>query len=276
MPVWESGFVEANGLKLHYTRTGGQKPPVVLAHGVTDDGLCWTPIAEALEGAYDVVMADARAHGRSDDSRQPWGIAELADDLAGVIRGLGLEKPYVLGHSMGAVTALALAGRHPELPRAILLEDPPGFWMPPPEPSQDGDGFADMRAWIAGLKRKTYDDLLADARAGSPGWPEAEVKPWIDSKLRLSSAVVNGLGPGLVSGVDWAALLPRIACPALLITADPALGAALDPAGQAALKALVPHLRVERVAGAGHNIRRDQPARFLAVVRAFLSGSVGT
>ena len=79
-----------------------------------------------------------------------------------------------------------------------------------------------------------------------------------------------------MSGVDWAALLPRITCPALLITADPALGAALDPDGQAALKSLVPHLRIEHAAGAGHNVRRDQPARFLAVVRAFLGGSVGT
>ena len=275
MPAWESGFVVAGGLKLHYTRTGGAKPPLVLAHGVTDDGLCWTPIAAALEGAYDVIMVDARAHGRSDDSQQPYGIAELADDLAAVIRGLGLQEPLVLGHSMGAVTALALAGSYPALPRAIVLEDPPGFWTRAPGAGQ-GEGVpAAMLAWIAGLKRKTYDDLLAEAHAGSPGWPEAEVKPWIDSKLRLSPAVVNGLGPGLVSGVDWAALLPRITCPALLITADPALGAALDPAGEAALKSLVPHLRVEHVAGAGHNIRRDQPARFLAVVRAFLSGSVG-
>ena len=54
-----------NGLKLHYTRTGGAKPPVVLAHGFSDDGLCWTPVAEALAADYDVVMVDARGHGRS-------------------------------------------------------------------------------------------------------------------------------------------------------------------------------------------------------------------
>src|SRR5258706_13126924 len=53
MAHWQSGDVEANGLRLHYTRTGGAKPPVVLAHGFSDDGLCWTPLAEALAPDYD-------------------------------------------------------------------------------------------------------------------------------------------------------------------------------------------------------------------------------
>ncbi len=45
MSAWQSDFIEANGMRLHYTRTGGDKPPVVLAHGFSDDGLCWTPVS---------------------------------------------------------------------------------------------------------------------------------------------------------------------------------------------------------------------------------------
>src|SRR5438034_938510 len=63
MANWQSGDVEANGIRLHYTRTGGSKPPLVLAHGVTDDGLCWTPVAEALAPDYDVIMVDERVTG---------------------------------------------------------------------------------------------------------------------------------------------------------------------------------------------------------------------
>lgn len=55
MAEWQSGDVEANGIRLHYTRTGGKGPPLVLAHGVTDDGLCWTPVAEALQDRKSVV-----------------------------------------------------------------------------------------------------------------------------------------------------------------------------------------------------------------------------
>ena len=125
MPSWQSAHIEANGLKLHYTRTGGDKPPVVLAHGFSDAGLCWTPVAEALAADYDIIMVDARGHGLSDAPAQGYGTAEQAGDLAGVITGLALKRPALLGHSMGAATILAMAGLHPELPGAILLEDPP-------------------------------------------------------------------------------------------------------------------------------------------------------
>jgi pimeloyl-ACP methyl ester carboxylesterase len=57
MASWPAGDIEVNGLRLHYTRTGGAKPPVVLAHGVTDDGLCWTPVAEVLAPEYDLSRA---------------------------------------------------------------------------------------------------------------------------------------------------------------------------------------------------------------------------
>ena len=75
MATWQSGDVTVNGLRLHYTRTGGAKPPVVLAHGFSDDGLCWTPVAEALEADYDVIMVDARGHGRSEAPEQGYNMS---------------------------------------------------------------------------------------------------------------------------------------------------------------------------------------------------------
>src|SRR5207302_5498122 len=113
MASWPAGDIEVNGLRLHYTRTGGARPPVVLAHGVTDDGLCWAPVAEALAPEYDVIMVDARGHGRSDAPEQGYDPATQAADLAGVIAALNLQKPFVLGHSMGAATTLVMAGTYP-------------------------------------------------------------------------------------------------------------------------------------------------------------------
>src|SRR5262249_57398656 len=125
MTPWQSGDVSANGIRLHYTRTGGDKPPVVLAHGFSDDGLCWTPVAEALAPDYDITMVDARGHGLSDAPPQSYGPSDQAADIAGVVGALGLRRPPVLGHSMGAATALAPAGVYPDLPRPIPLADPP-------------------------------------------------------------------------------------------------------------------------------------------------------
>src|SRR5689334_12208850 len=98
MTSWQSSDIEVHGLRLHYTRTGGAGPPLVLAHGVGDDGLCWTTVAEALMPEYDVIMVDARGHGRSDAPEQGYGPAVQAADLAGVIAGLDLHRPIILGH----------------------------------------------------------------------------------------------------------------------------------------------------------------------------------
>jgi pimeloyl-ACP methyl ester carboxylesterase len=261
---------------LHYTRTGGAGRPVVLAHGVTDDGLCWTPVAEALAPDYDLIMVDARGHGRSEATDGGFGLPELASDLAGVIAALGLRRPAVLGHSLGAATALVLAGTSPGAAGAILLEDPPAWWATPPggRPG-DAERRANMRARLIGLKRKTRDELIAEQRAELPTWGETELGPWADAKLRVSCDVWERFNSNPAASLDWPATLGRIACPALLITSDPERGAIVTEADAVALRGLVPQLRVAHVPGAGHSIRREQRDRYLEVVRGFLAEVAG-
>lgn len=270
MTTWQSGDLAVNDLKLHYTRTGGEKPPVVLAHGFSDDGLCWTPLAEKLAADYDLIMVDARGHGRSDGPTQGYGSAEQATDLAGVITALGLDRPAVLGHSMGAATALVLAGTYPDQVGAILLEDPPAWWMPPPPAAEteDTEQQNPFLTWIINLKRKTRQEMIADQRVESPTWSEAELGPWADSKLRLSFNVLN---QGDRVPVDWPETIQRIACPALLITADPDLGSIVSAERATALQALLPQVQIAHIPNAGHSIHRDQFDPFLAIVRTFLA-----
>lgn len=291
MASWQKDDVEANGIRLHYTRTGGNKPPIVLAHGVTDDGLCWTPMAQALEADYDVIMVDARGHGHSEAPQGGYDPATQAADLQGVMQALKLHKSLVLGHSMGAATALVLAATYPDVPGAILLEDPPPWWISSdPVLGKDDEqagtrasavvhgrtSAADerrvgMQAWLSGLKRKTREELIVEQRAAAPRWSLAELEPWADSKLRVNSNVLDVFSGDPAASVNWAALLPNITCPALLITADPAQGAIVTDDGAAALQALVPQLQVAHIPDAGHNIRRDQFERYVKAVRAFLA-----
>ena len=91
MNGWQEGDIETNGIRLHYTRTGGDKPALVMAHGVTDSGLCWAPVAQALAADYDVIMVDARAHGLSQETEGGFDPATQAEDLAGLITGLGSD-----------------------------------------------------------------------------------------------------------------------------------------------------------------------------------------
>ena len=82
MSPWESGQLHINNTTIHYTRTGGDKPPLLLAHGYTDNGLYWSRVAQALEADYDVVMPDARGHGHSPGPDEPYTSDLHADDLA--------------------------------------------------------------------------------------------------------------------------------------------------------------------------------------------------
>jgi N-formylmaleamate deformylase len=271
MTAWQSGKVPSNGITVHYTRTGGTKPPLVLAHGFSDDGLCWTPLAETLASDYDVIMVDSRGHGQSEAPESGYGIEDQAADLAGVINALKLEQPIVLGHSMGAVATLALASFYPDLPQAVILEDPPSRWVPQGGVRLDQNWQTRARTQIIENQSKTREELIAQQRTATPQWAEAELGPWADAKHRLSLNVLNRIEAG---SVHWPALVTRITCPVLLITADATRGALVTDDAAQQLSKLVPQVRVSNIPGAGHCIRRDQPAKYLAVVREFIAGLV--
>ena len=268
--MWESNTVEANGIKLHYTRTGGAKPPLILAHGITDNGLCWTDVAQVLQADYDVIMVDARGHGLSDAPEDGYDWMRFADDLHRVIEGLQLENPIILGHSMGALTALIVASLGPDVmlypvyPKAILLEDPPAMWMP--STGADTARAEGIRDWILSLKGKSRDELLDAQRQATPHWSETELENWADSKLQVSPHVSKIIG----TNKDFSYLFRAIECPALLITADPNQGAIVNSETAAHLKALVPQLQIENIAGAGHSIHRDKFDNYMRVVQAYL------
>ena len=265
-----SADVIANGTRLHYYSTGGEQPPLILVHGITDDGLCWLPVAEVLADKHHVYMVDVRGHGKSDAPDGGYTLENLAIELADFIQVLGLKKPVVLGHSLGAIAALLLAGLFPELPRAILLEDPPAFWSFDAASTTDSETPNNLAVWMAGLKRKTWDDLMYEVRSANPTWSEAELEPWVDSKHRFSPKSIDLVSPAGFASIDFPDVFKRITCPALLISADPQHGAASGDEDIAKLKAWLPYLHIVPIPNAGHSIRRDQFAHYMNVVQKAL------
>jgi pimeloyl-ACP methyl ester carboxylesterase len=129
LPHWTEAYVTVDDSQFHYIRTGdGNKPPLLLLHGFSDNGLCWLPVAHDLEAQYDVIMPDTRGHGLS-TRVQPGKQIDNAADAAGLIIALELDKPVVAGHSMGGLTATELGARYPERISGLILEDP--AWIDP-------------------------------------------------------------------------------------------------------------------------------------------------
>jgi pimeloyl-ACP methyl ester carboxylesterase len=267
MYTWHTGDLVADGIKIHYHRSGGAKRPVVLAHGLTDNALCYARLAAALEQEYDVVTFDARGHGQSDAPEDGYSYDDRAADLAGLVGALHLEKPALIGHSMGAATAAVAAANYPELARCIVAEDPPwreDFFAPTPEQQR---ATAEMwRTNLTGYQSKTRDELLAWCLK-ERRWPEDDCRPWAEAKLQVNLNVLKGFA---ASRTPWQQVVRRIRCPILLITGDPALGAIMRPEDAAEAASLWHSGRVVNIPGASHNIRRDQFEPALLAIMTFL------
>ena len=271
MSDWLAEDIHANGIKIHYNRTGGSKPPIVLCHGATDNGLCWTPVASALEVNYDVIMPDSRWHGFSDGPLEGNTPDCQVEDLFGFVQALNLKEPVLMGHSMGASTVFQAAARYPDLARAIILEDPPFREPVQNETSGQAQPFIGrMRQSILENKAMSRDALIKMIHERSPSWSEDELGPWADSKLQVSLNFADRMGKHPISGTPWDDLV-KITCPGLLITADPEKGAIITPEIAQKAASLLPSLTVVRISGAGHNIRREAFGPYMAAVKEFLA-----
>ena len=272
IPHWTQHDQQVNGVRLHYYRTGkAEKRPLVLVHGFSDNGLCWTPVARDLESDYDVIMPDMRAHGLS-ERVQPHDKVDMAADMAELIRNLGLKSPIICGHSMGALVTYQVAVRFPELASAIVLEDPP-FWMPEPEqaPLLTEPAENPIAKWAKSLANQTLDDLLVRYRKDHPTWPEELLHPMCESKKQLDATIIDIQSPKKHSQeVNWLTTLQNITQPMLVFAGDPALGGIVTPEVVAKVRELNPQVNIVVVPNVGHLIRFDQYAIFVDSLRPFL------
>lgn len=268
MNSWSEGSVTANGIRLHYHRTGGSKPPVVLAHGITDNGLCWTRLARALEDEFDLIMVDARGHGQSDKPESGYSPHDHADDLAGVIQALGLDRPALIGHSMGGASVAVMAYSYPHLASRLILEDP--GWRPREWMLDQAESNRRRQEWaetIAQRKHLSTEALIAQGRETNPTWHDDEFPAWAEAKMQVSPNVIQFVG---APAKYWWEIVPELQCPVLVLTGDKIPGALITPEMAEEINALNPRIEIVRLAGAGHNVRREAFDDYVRHVRRFL------
>ena len=113
-------FFEANGVATAY-RTSGRGAPVVLLHGGEADHAMFDGLSRALNGHFTVIAYDQRDSGATRNPPLSYSLADLADDAAALIRGLGYDRAHVMGTSLGGLIAQALAARHPDSIDRLIL-----------------------------------------------------------------------------------------------------------------------------------------------------------
>ncbi|UVK53546.1 alpha/beta hydrolase [Mesorhizobium sp. AR02] len=112
-------FINSGGLEIAYVEISGAEPALVLVHGFTDTSRSFSLLAPYLAGRR-LIMPDLRGHGAS-PAGKGFGIDDFADDIAGLIQHLQLDRPVVIGHSLGAMVAIALAARNNDLIGGLVV-----------------------------------------------------------------------------------------------------------------------------------------------------------
>lgn len=275
---WMEDEVQANGIRQHYYRTGGNKPVVVMLHGFMEGALSWLRVALALQEDYDLIMVDARGHGLSERITGGFDYSLLREDAAAFIRALKLEKPFVIGFSQGATTGILLTAKYPELVRALLV----GGWSDEVHTdfAQNEGYLAWVRSykdWLTKLKGQTHEERMLAGLSQLPPFapllPEEEYVPWIEDSSRVDLALVD-------RGVEmWSELedvvkqtrqdLERISCPVLLMKSEyfPKQG---QPKFLQEEPSDKPNMTIVRFVNSGHLIHREQFEEFVRVIREFL------
>ena len=186
---WSEGDIYANGIRQHYYRTGGDKPALLLLHGFNEYGLTWLRVAKELERDYDIIMVDARGHGRSDGIASGFSNTLLVEDAAGFIRALNLDRPRIIGLSQGGSTVLRLAATYPELVHSFIFE---GWGEESPQSGEfaNSEGyrawFNTWLVWLERLRTLSHEERMLSAlpqllpTMGGSMWLEDEYVPMVE------------------------------------------------------------------------------------------------
>jgi N-formylmaleamate deformylase len=261
MTDWSRGICETNGINIHYTRTGGSKPPLILLHGLMTNGACWTALAHAVEEEYDVIMPDARGHGKSSVPNYGYRYEDHANDVVGLIKFLKLPTPILIGHSMGGMTATVVASQNSKLLRGLILADPT-FLSPKVQREVRDSDVADHHRRILNT---SLDEVLAAARIKQPNRSLDTLKLIAEARLQTSMSAFDVLTP---PNPDYMRLVSAIDVPSLIVTGD--TGNVVSSVMAAELQRLNPRFQAEQIQEAGHGLIYDQPERFADVVKSFL------
>lgn len=244
-------------------------PPLVLVHGIGSRAESWWPVLGPLAERFHVYAVDLRGHGGSGKPGAGYLLDDYAADLGALLDALGLERPFVLGHSLGAMTTMLWAVRQPGRAAKIVLEDPPLRTEPAILDAFDG--------WMQ-LNAAPLEAVAFWYQSEHPDWSWEECRrraesitsthPAVFAELRAASEeALAQPGPGRDPRLD---ALAAIDAPTLLVRGDPDLGSMVGPDDVAEIAAAAPQVVVRRIPGTGHSIHREQPEAFVREVVGFL------
>jgi pimeloyl-ACP methyl ester carboxylesterase len=205
---WASGaqgtghYAEVNGLNLYF-ETHGAGRPLILLHGGLGSGEMFGPILPALAERHQVIAPDLQGHGRTADIDRPIDVRLMADDIAALIEHLGLDKPDVVGYSLGGGVALQTAIKYPAMVRRLVVAS-------------------------ANIRRDAiYPEMLAQqGQVGAAAADFMKDTPMYQLYQRVAPRpedfprLLDKMGAGMAEDFDFAEQVRGLQVPTLIVAAD--------------------------------------------------------
>ncbi len=248
-------------MKLFYRQYGERGMPLVILHGLFGQSDNWTSLARAWSEQYRVFVLDQRNHGQSPHA-EIFDYPSMAEDLRETLDSLGLEKIYLLGHSMGGKTAMFFALKYPERIEKMLVADiGPRYYRP---------HHTDIIAGLQSVKPETLSSRAEAEQRLSTLVPEASTRQFLLKNLYRTEE------GGFAFRFHLSAIASQIehigkAVPPETSTVETLFvrgenSRYILPEDWPAIQAQFPNATLETIAGAGHWLHAEKPSEFSAIV----------
>ncbi len=271
-----SGLVQINNIKLHYWDWGGQGRPIIFLHGNGFVGRLWQPVAESLSPRYRAIAIDQRGHGDSDAPQADYDWGRFVDDLLAFVGALGLDRPIVVGHSLGGAVAAYAEIQAPGTFESLALIDP--IVSRTDEARASSEAMAERarkRRMLWSSRREMFESYRP--REPFDSWREDVLRLYVDwgSRASRESGVVmkcSGEVEAQVyengSSLDTFARLTAIKCPTLVLRGEDS-----EVVPQQLAEAIAARLakgRLVTIPGTSHFVPMEQPEVVAEAINEFL------
>lgn len=224
-----------DGVGIQLARWTGSGQRVLCVHGLTANCRCWDTIAASLTPRLDVAAVDLRGRGLSDKPSTGYSVFHHCRDIAAVMDDLSVERPALVGHSLGALIVLAFAALHPERVKRIVLLDGGGVLTKEqmdkvlngirPALERLGQHYASFEAYAARMKQAPFLNPWTAALEAYFRYEIEATNQGVRSRVRpeiIEEEIAN------LTDISAAQFYPRVRCPVLILRATEGMLASDD------------------------------------------------
>ncbi len=258
----------ANGIDIHYALEG-DGPVVTMSHSLGCSLSMWDDQARALKGRYRVLRFDTRGHGQTSAPPGAYTLDQMADDLYGLLTGLGVKETHFVGLSMGGMIGQVFALKHPAMVRSLILCDTTSRYPKEARPmweerirTVEAKGMEPLveptlQRWFTAPFRQRRRDVMERVGAMVKSTPA-------QGYIGCSHAIPK---------IDVTDRLREVRCPALVIVGEEDPGTPVEMAR--AIHAALPMAELAILRSASHLSNMEQPEEFNRVLLGFLDKATG-